>query len=284
MDPSLHSEFICKEEDEDGLQTTAKDQLKSTDDSYSSSIAEDSEFAFISVKEEPIDDVGTQNWSVDVTSDGSCSGVKEEPHCQETTVTDPLRTVTIKCRKDSGSGADMILQRNSVATKSLHKCPECGVGFYSLDQLDNHMENHWKEKPYLCDYCWKPFTQKYLRDCHKKIHTEERYICEKCGKSFKSKRFFNCHMQKHNGDAHFVCSYCGKKFTKNSLLNSHINIHTKELPFKCKKCGKAFPNEVRFNQHMRTHNREKLYACSHCGKSFSHTPYLAQHMRVHMSK
>ena len=285
MDPSLQSKFICKEEEEDGLcEMTVKDQLKIEDESHSSDVAEDSESTFISVKEEPIDDIGTQNWSVDVISDSSCSGVKEEPYCQETIVKDPLRAVTTDCREDSGSGANVCFQGESVVAKSLHKCPECGDAFYYLDQLDSHMEKHCKRKPYVCSYCSEPFAEKYLLDSHKKIHTEERYLCEKCGKSFARKTYLNNHMRNHSGEKPFVCSYCGKKFIRSWYLISHVKVHTKELPFECKKCRKTFSNEAWFNQHLLTHNKEKPYVCSHCGKSFSHAPYLAQHMRVHISK
>ena len=290
MDPSLHSKFMCKEEDENGLhEMTIKDRIKTEDESHSSDVAEDDESAFISVKEEPIDDVSAENWSVDVTGDTSCSGVKEEPHCQETTVRDPLRAVTKKCRKDSGNGANLVFPGDSVIFKSLHKCPECGAGFNSLDQLDNHMENHWKEKPFVCNYCWKPFNQKKLLAQHQKIHTEERHFCEKCGKSFSHKTTFNDHMRKHRGDEPFACSHCGKKFTRKCHLTVHLKVHCRGLPLECRKCSKAFSDCASFmehkqNQHKQIHDKEKPFVCSHCGKSFSQTPYLAQHMRVHMSK
>ena len=273
---------MCKEEDEDGLhEMTIKDQLKTEDESHSSDVAEDDESAFISVKEEPIDGVSAENWSIDMTSDTSCSDVKEEPHCQETTVRDPLRAVTTVSHEGSGGGANRSVEGDSVVTKRLHKCPECGAGFYSLDQLDDHMENHWKEKPFVCNYCWKPFAQKNLLAQHKKIHTKERHFCEKCGKSFSGKTI-DAHMRNHSGDKPFVCTYCGKKFAMKSYLSTHVKIHFQEL--KCKKCEKNFSNEARFNQHMHTHDKEEPYVCSHCGKSFSQTPYLAQHMRVHISK
>ena len=285
MDPSQQSKFMCKEEDEDCLrEMTMKDRLKTEDESHSSDVAEDGESAFISVKEEPIDDVGTQNWSVDMAGDSFCSGVKEEPDCQETHVSDPLRAVTKKCRKDSGDGANLAFRGDSVIIKSLHKCPKCGAGFYSLEHLDNHMESHWKEKPYVCNYCWKPFATKISLTNHEKLHTEERRLCEKCGQTFSTKDLLSNHMRKHTGDEPYVCSHCGKKFTRNCYLTAHLKVHFKEQPLECKKCSKAFSYYASFMKHKQSHNKEKPFECSHCGKSFSQTPYLAQHMRVHMSK
>uniref|UniRef100_A0A803SQR8 Uncharacterized protein n=1 Tax=Anolis carolinensis TaxID=28377 RepID=A0A803SQR8_ANOCA len=146
--------------------------------------------------------------------------------------------------------------QKSCATKTLHKCQECGERFVYKWQLAAHLESHTGGKGSY----GKSFAHKSSLWNHSQIHQEEAKLrgenhqenlvpaishradkerplfpCKECGNSF-SKSYLRLHLAVHAGIRH-KCLLCGKLFNYRSSAIGHLKQHRKEGPFfPCPKC------------------------------------------------
>ena len=158
----------------------------------------------------------------------------------------------------------------------------------------------WKTDKHPCSFCGKEFSEKYTRDEHESIHTQDyRFTCNKCGKGFNYKISLDNHMAcKHReaSEKNFQCTECGKFFGTKQTLEQHIRTHVKNKELKvvdkdlnesyqCPDCGTLFPTLKGLRGHQinskTCHLETKPFSCSECGLRYSTETRLAVHMRSH---
>ncbi|XP_023569227.1 uncharacterized protein LOC101579480 [Octodon degus] len=174
------------------------------------------------------------------------------------------------------------ITRQSVHTRDLYECFDCGKAFCQSSKLIRHQKIHIGENPYECHECGKALRSHSELITHQRIHTGEKpYECGECRKAFSQISALNQHKKIHTGDKAYECTECGKSFGRSSILIEHQRIHTGEKPYECCECGKAFRGSSDLIRHRRIHTGEKPYECGECGKAFSRSSALIQHKKIH---
>ncbi|KAM4624529.1 uncharacterized protein ACJ7VT_005382 [Polymixia lowei] len=148
-------------------------------------------------------------------------------------------------------------------------CNVCSKMCNSVSKLEEHMQVHTRQKPFICTVCEKRFSQKGYLKKHMRIHTGELFSCSLCGKGFVDRRNLHAHMRIHTGEKPFSCLVCSKRFSHSGNLKTHMSVHTRDKPFSCSVCSKRFSQTGILKIHMKVHSREKPYRCSDCLESFS---------------
>ncbi|XP_034546559.1 LOW QUALITY PROTEIN: zinc finger protein 853-like [Notolabrus celidotus] len=148
----------------------------------------------------------------------------------------------------------------------LHFCPQCGGGFTSEAELDDHPcplggsqhpSSEGEEGLYPCAHCGNTFSHSWALKNHECACAAERPHC---------------------------CEICGKRFTHSRSLERHHLVHTGERPHRCPQCGRSFSRLGNLERHQRIHTGERPYGCEACGKRFSRVEYLKRHQLIHNSK
>lgn len=170
----------------------------------------------------------------------------------------------------------------------LHFCPQCGGGFTSEAELDEHpcplggahLENSGGEDiVFPCASCGNSFSHAWALKNHECACAAERpHCCEICGKRFTHSRSLERHHLVHTGERPHRCPQCGRSFSRLGNLERHQRIHTGERPYGCDACGKRFSRVEYLKRHQLIHSSEKAtLQCSNCGRSFHDVEQLKNH-------
>jgi len=178
----------------------------------------------------------------------------------------------------------------SHANDESFKCGVCSREFSRHTGLVRHMRCHLEEagdtvpaaKPWPCEICFKPFTNKATLTRHLLIHSADKpYKCDECPKTYAQEVQLVIHKRIHSNVRPFQCPTCGKAFVQRSVLTKHQRTHTQDKPFKCVQCNWAFREKNNLNKHMLTHTGDKPFECSICHKAFARKHKAKEHMKTH---
>uniref|UniRef100_A0A096MBN8 Si:dkeyp-121d2.7 n=1 Tax=Poecilia formosa TaxID=48698 RepID=A0A096MBN8_POEFO len=170
----------------------------------------------------------------------------------------------------------------------LHFCPQCGGGFTSEAELDEHpcplggahLQGSGEEVGlFPCAHCGNTFSHAWALKNHECACAAERpHCCEICGKRFTHSRSLERHHLVHTGERPHRCPQCGRCFSRLGNLERHQRIHTGERPYGCEACGKRFSRVEYLKRHQLIHSSEKTpLQCSNCGRSFFDIEQLKNH-------
>ncbi|CAJ1058653.1 LOW QUALITY PROTEIN: zinc finger protein 853-like [Xyrichtys novacula] len=170
----------------------------------------------------------------------------------------------------------------------LHFCPQCGGGFTSEAELEEHPcplggsqhgSSGGEEGLFPCAHCGNTFSHAWALKNHECACAAERpHCCEICGKRFTHSRSLERHHLVHTGERPHRCPQCGRSFSRLGNLERHQRIHTGERPYGCEACGKRFSRVEYLKRHQLIHNSEKVtLQCSNCGSGFSDVEQLKNH-------
>lgn len=169
----------------------------------------------------------------------------------------------------------------------LHFCPQCGGGFTSEAELEehpcplgaSHLQNSGEDGLFPCAHCGNTFSHAWALKNHECACAAERpHCCEICGKRFTHSRSLERHHLVHTGERPHRCPQCGRSFSRLGNLERHQRIHTGERPYGCEACGKRFSRVEYLKRHQLIHNSEKAaLQCSNCGSGFSDVEQLKNH-------
>uniref|UniRef100_A0A673AIV7 C2H2-type domain-containing protein n=1 Tax=Sphaeramia orbicularis TaxID=375764 RepID=A0A673AIV7_9TELE len=170
----------------------------------------------------------------------------------------------------------------------LHFCPQCGGGFTSEAELDEHpcplggahlQSSGAEHSLFPCASCGNTFSHAWALKNHECACAAERpHCCEICGKRFTHSRSLERHHLVHTGERPHQCPQCGRSFSRLGNLERHQRIHTGERPYGCEACGKRFSRVEYLKRHQLIHNSEKAaLQCSNCSRSFSDVEQLKNH-------
>ncbi|TMS17359.1 Zinc finger and SCAN domain-containing protein 22 [Larimichthys crocea] len=170
----------------------------------------------------------------------------------------------------------------------LHFCPQCGGGFTSEAELDEHpcplggsqlQSSGGEDSLFPCAHCGNTFSHAWALKNHECACAAERpHCCEICGKRFTHSRSLERHHLVHTGERPHRCPQCGRTFSRLGNLERHQRIHTGERPYGCDACGKRFSRVEYLKRHQLIHSSEKAtLQCSNCGSGFSDVEQLKNH-------
>lgn len=210
------------------------------------------------------------------------------------------QSYAFECYKcDAQFAKSKALQRHANEMHSCHEqtdviCELCKTVFHTKAELEIHLvENHTKDRPYMCKICKKSFQSISNHNTHVQSHnkgifwlrlqvddcvqcfffcsSENSYHCNVCGQGFKSKVYLNKHRKALHTVTKHDCPHCNLKFDNSVKFSYHLKSHDPNKKFKCKYCAKSFLQQHHLVNHERTHTGLRPYLCNHCGKGNIHT-------------
>ncbi|XP_064414606.1 zinc finger protein 423 isoform X5 [Latimeria chalumnae] len=169
------------------------------------------------------------------------------------------------------------------------RCPECGVKFESMEELENHIHVDHREMT--------PETSSQRKSSQTSpVPRKKTYQCIKCQMTFETEREIQIHVANHMIDTEIVlkmetvtkeginheCKLCNQMFDSPAKLLCHLIEHSFEGmggTFKCPVCFTVFVQANKLQQHIfAVHGQEdKIYDCSQCPQKFFFQTELQNH-------
>ncbi|XP_043981729.1 zinc finger protein 423 isoform X2 [Gambusia affinis] len=164
------------------------------------------------------------------------------------------------------------------------RCPECGVKFESVEDLESHVQTDHPEV--------SPETSAAGKKAEASPAPKKKtYQCIKCQMTFETEREIQIHVANHMIDEptcqqeegiNHECKLCNQMFDSPAKLLCHLIEHSFEGmggTFKCPVCFTVFVQANKLQQHIfAVHGQEdKIYDCSQCPQKFFFQTELQNH-------
>ncbi|GAB0095564.1 hypothetical protein DMENIID0001_109600 [Sergentomyia squamirostris] len=171
-------------------------------------------------------------------------------------------------------------------------CPICSKSLDNYKLYKEHMEQHFKENPYICKICYQVFIHKHTFENHLSGHEKKTISCIYCNKSFARKEYLTRHFRRvHRGIPKKItdkifCTICQVTFETLDSLKIHSKIHNSERLYECPTCGKKLIGQGNMRKHKLLAHTEKNsssnnFQCPDCEKSFRMKSHFLEHLIVH---
>lgn len=186
-----------------------------------------------------------------------------------------------------------------------HTCEICGKSFLKKQNLNEHLEKHWKKdknislsQVFTCPVCNCDLpTFRMLKHHMIGNHQLDRqdplimkqkplYECNECQEKFKHQMSLKAHKEKvHEGKIIlriFQCDMCKAEFRIKQMLINHIKRkHSDEKQYKCGQCNMRFTDIKTLYHHMLLHTSNKPFICEYCNMNFRRKDTRDAHRRKH---
>lgn len=162
----------------------------------------------------------------------------------------------------------------------------CRKGVSEVSELNDYFRKYMITKAWECDIAF--FDESDLIE-HCSVHSNKKtYVCEPCFRIFTNKGSLCVHIATHYkklptlfSERQFICQFCKERFSCKSHLLHHIALicdkieKQKYLYIVCKLCGEVFDDKESFS----AHNREDhtLFYCELCDIQFTLKKNLIKH-------
>lgn len=186
-----------------------------------------------------------------------------------------------------------------------HACDLCGKSFIKKQNLNEHLEKHWKKDKnillpqiFTCSVCkYELPTFRMLKHHMVGSHMLDRqdplimkekplYECDECQEKFKHQMSLKAHKEKvHEGKIMpriFQCDVCKAVYkVKQKLINHIKSKHSDEKRYKCAQCKMRFTDIKTLYHHVLLHTGRKPFTCEYCNISFRRRDSRDIHRRKH---
>lgn len=162
--------------------------------------------------------------------------------------------------------------------------PDCGMRFAQANALKCHKRTHTKERPYICSFCSKSFSQNTTLKTHIVAkHTGKSLECtiEGCSKKFSRSSFLKQHIKRdHESLRDYTCLECDKSYKQKSHLDRHVQATHQNIRHECNLCEKSFSKSWSLKMHQFSHSKvqDLPYKCSLCSINFHRRDKWLKHM------
>ena len=153
-----------------------------------------------------------------------------------------------------------------VSTKEKFTCLTCKKLFSTVSNLNQHMQIHSNEKPYICNRCQRSYGRnstltRHMKTCH--INEPSTLKCDESSQILSNNNTQpeemmnideNIACPTPNGKDN-TCNLCQMQFTRKYNLSRHLSIHKgeKRIKFKCFHCDSVFTRKDNLKYHSRLH-------------------------------